>query len=98
MLLARLGGAGHGNRLGVIGRAAGIAATTQQNKVVANYLSHVALLPLLVVPASRLEPPLDIDLFSLKEVVGEILRAPKHAIVPIGFFFPLAGLLILPAP
>ena len=85
---------GGGVLAATFGRVA--AAATEQHQIIAHDFSEVLLLSVLFV-AARLQTALDVNLLALLQVVGNILRAPDGAVVPVRLFLPLAGLLIFPA-
>src|SRR5207249_336199 len=87
----------HANLLALDRLAAPAAASAaEQHDTVAADFSGIALVPVLVVPLPRLQPPFDVDLLPLDEVLGERFGglAPKHHAVPFGLFLPLARLVV----
>src|SRR5262249_51964148 len=70
--------------------AAGIPAAAKQDDVIADDFRHVPFLAVLVIPTAGLHAAFDVNLLALQEIVGEVLAAPKYAVVPLGFLFPFA--------
>jgi hypothetical protein len=78
---------------------AGPAASAEEPDRVGDYLHLRALLTaLLVLPLVGLEPALDVDLATLREVLAALLRLlpPDLDVVPLGLLLALPGLLVGP--
>src|SRR3954469_9900153 len=74
--------------------AATLSASPEQDQIICDNLGHILFLAgLLVVPGTRLEPALNVDLATLLQVLtgdlGESL--PEHHVVPFGAILPLSG-------
>src|SRR4029077_13984169 len=81
------------------GPAAGPGAAAEHLQVVADDLGGVAVVALLVLPLTRAQAPLDVDLRALAQVLaGDFRQAAeqRHA-VPLGALLLLARLLVAPA-
>ena len=71
-----------------------LAASTQQNQIAGHDFSHIFLLPRsLVVPRTRLQAALDVNLATLLQILPGNLRQalPQHYVVPLRAVLPLAG-------
>src|SRR5687767_13869476 len=71
--------------------AAASTAAAQQRDAVGFDLRGVSLVAVLVVPLTRLQLALDVDLLALGEVLLQAFGrlAPQHHTVPLGLFLPL---------
>src|SRR5690349_620954 len=85
-------GLGGRRRVGVAPTTALTLATAEELDVVRDDLGDVALVAFFVVVVARLDPTLDVDLPSLREV----LRANLRALAPHDDAMPLGTLLALP--
>src|SRR5205085_543723 len=76
--------------------AAATASAAEQHDPIAANLGRVFVLTVLVLPLPRLQPPLDVNLFALRQVLVEALRgfAPEDDAVPFGLFLFLAALVV----
>src|SRR6185503_4666561 len=84
-------GLGRRRRVGLATRTVTLAAAEELD-VVRDDLGDVSLVAFLVVVVARLDPTLDVDLASLREV----LRADLRALAPHDDSMPLGALLALP--
>src|SRR5665213_761038 len=84
--------------LATLRTAAPGTVATHQNQFVRHNLGHVLLLAVFVFPAARLQPSFDIDLLTLKKIVGNVFGSPENNVVPVRLFLPFPRLLIFPAP
>src|SRR5262252_8947187 len=88
--------AGHAVLAAARHAGAASASTAEQDDLVPFNLGGVALVAVLVVPLPCLEPAFDVDLFSLRQVLGQRLGdlSPEDDAVPFGLFLALSALIV----
>jgi hypothetical protein len=83
---------------GALRRFAGCAAlAAQQDDLVHHDLRDVSLLTFLVFPTPASQVSFDVHLLALGQIRRQVFSAPQDDVVPVGFFFPVAGLRVLEA-
>lgn len=74
-------------------------ADERRRKALHNHLSTVPIIPILILPLARLQLTADVDAIALVHVLLDDLDqpvAPHNYAMPLGTFFLLAGIFVLP--
>ncbi len=78
-------------------RRGAFATAAQQDHIVGDHFGGPHLFAFFVVVAARLDAAFDVHLLAFGEIGRDVLSAPQDHVGPVGFFLPLARLLIFPA-